>query len=57
MQLNALSRLQKYIVKSGKEAVIIRFILSNFNYCSLVWHLSSCESVRKVEKIQNAAIE
>ena len=52
MQLNALSRLQKYMGKSEKEAIINSFILSNFNYCSLVWHFSSCESIRKIEKIQ-----
>ena len=36
MQLNALSRLQKYMGKSEKEAIIKSFILSNFNYCPLV---------------------
>ena len=36
MQLNALSRLQKYMGKSEKEAIINSFILSNFNYCPLV---------------------
>ena len=51
MQLNALSRLQKYMGKSEKEAIINSFILSNFNYCPLVWHFSSCESIRKIEKI------
>ena len=48
IQLNALSRLQK----SEKEATINSFILSNFNYRPLVWHFSSCESIRKIEKIQ-----
>ena len=36
MQLNALSKLQKYMGKSEKEAIINSFILSNFNYCPLV---------------------
>ena len=36
MQLNALSRLQKCMGKSEKEAVINSFIFSNFNYCPLV---------------------
>ena len=36
MQLNALSRLHKYMGKSVKEAIIKSFILSNFNYCALV---------------------
>ena len=36
MQLDGLSRLQKYMEKSEKEAIINCFILSNFNYCPLV---------------------
>ena len=52
MQLNALSKLQKYMGKSEKEAIINSFILPNFSYCPLVWHFSSCESIRKIEKIQ-----
>ena len=51
MQLNALSRLQKYMLKAEKEAIINSFILSDFNYCPLVWHFSSRESIRKIEKI------
>ena len=52
MQLNTLSRLQKFMRKAEKEAIINHFILSNFNYCPIVWHFSSCESIRKIEKIQ-----
>ena len=33
VQLNALSRLQIFMRKSEKEAIINNFILSNFNYC------------------------
>ena len=56
VQLKALSRLRKYMGKSEKEAIINSFILSNFNYCSLVWHFSSCESIRKIEKIQKRCL-
>ena len=56
MQLNALSRLQKYMGKSEKEAVINSFIPSNFNYCPLVWHFSSCESIKEIEKIQKRCL-
>ena len=41
---------------SEKEAIISSFILSNFNYCPLVWHFSSCESIRKIEKIQKRCL-
>ena len=56
MQLHALSRLQKYIGKSEKEAIINSFILSNFNYGPLVSLFSSCESIRKIEKIQKLCL-
>ena len=57
MQLNALSRLKKYMGKSEKEVIINSFILSNFNYCPFMWNFSSCKSIRKIEKIQNTALE
>ena len=56
MQLNALSRLQKYMENAEKEAIINSFILSNFNYCLLVWHFNCCESIRKIEKIQKRCL-
>ena len=56
MQLNALSRPQKYKGKSEKEAIINSSVLSNFNYCPLVWHFSSCESIRKTKKIQKRCL-
>ena len=42
--------------KPEKEEIINSFILSNFNYCPLVWHFSSCESIRKIEKIQKRCL-
>ena len=42
--------------KSEKEAITNSFILSNFNYCPLVWHFSSLESIRKIEKIQKCCL-
>ena len=56
MELNALSRPQKYKGKSEKEAIINSSVLSNFNYCPLVWHFSSCESIRKMKKIQKRCL-
>ena len=56
MQLNALRKLQKYMGKSEKEAIINSFILSNFNYCLLGWYFSSCKSIRKIENIQKRCL-
>ena len=33
-------------------AVVNSFIYSKFSYYPLVWHISACESIRKIEKIQ-----
>ena len=52
MQLNPLSRLHQYMRKPEKEAIINSFILSNFNYCHLVWHFSSCELIRKIAALE-----
>ena len=35
MQLNAISRLQRFMGKEQNEALINSFIFSNFNYCPL----------------------
>ena len=50
-----LGRLQKYMPKPEKVA-ILSFIYANFNYCSLVWHFSACESIRKNENIQKRCL-
>ena len=55
-QLNALGRLQKYTGKSEKVTIVNSFIYANFNYCPLVWHFSTCESIRKIEKIQKCCL-
>ena len=56
MQLIALGRLQKYMGKLEKVAIVNSFIYANFNYCPLVWHFSTCESIRKIEKIQKRCL-
>ena len=56
MQLNALGRLQKYMGKSDKIAIANNFIYPNVNYVLLVWHFSTCDSIRKIEKIQNRCL-
>ena len=43
MQLIAISRLQRFMGKEQKEALIKIFIFSNFNYCLLVWYFCPCK--------------
>ena len=42
--------------KPEKIAILNCFIYANFNYCSLVWYFSTCESIRKIEKIQKRCL-
>ena len=39
-----------------KVPIVNSFIYANFNYCLLVWHFSTCESIRKIEKIQKLCL-
>ena len=40
-QLNALIRLKQFLSFHAKEVLISSYIISNFNYCPLVWMFSS----------------
>ena len=35
-----------------KTILVNSFIYSNFNYCPFVWHITSANSIRVIEKIQ-----
>ena len=54
-QLNFLIRNKKFLNYNAKKVVIESFILANFNYCPLVWHFCSSESMKKLERIQERA--
>lgn len=55
-QLNALIRLKSYVGFKEKKILFESFVLSNFNYCPLVWHFSSQQSLEKIESIQKRAL-
>ena len=38
--------------KPEKVAIVNSFFYANFNYWPLVWHFSTSESIRKIQKIQ-----
>ena len=40
-KLGALIRLRRYLGKNGRKVIVDSFIYSNFNYCPLIWKLSS----------------
>ena len=55
-QLNAIGRIQKYMDFKEKEVLLNSFVLSNINYCPLVWHYCSSKSLKKIEKIQELSL-
>ena len=55
-QLNALQRLKGSLDKNSRMAIYKSFIMSNFNYCPLVWMFTSKTSLSKLENIQKRAL-
>ena len=38
-------------------AVVNSFVYASFNYCPLVWHFSTCERIRNIEKYQKRCMK
>ena len=55
-QLNALIRLNCFLGIDEKKVLVNSFVLSNFNYCLLVWFISSTKSWKKIENLQKRAL-
>ena len=55
-QLNALIRLKIYLNLNAKRVLINSYIISNFNYCPLVWIFSTAKSLNKIESLQKRAL-
>ena len=55
-QLNALIRLLQFLTFHAKEVLINSYIVSNFNYCPLVWMFLSTQSLNKIENLQKRAL-
>ena len=54
--LNALVRLKRFLGNEERKVLINSFVLSNFNYCALVWMSTNAKSVHKIEAIQKMAL-
>ena len=55
-QLNVLKRIGKNLTKLGKLTIYFSFIMSNFNYCPVIWHFCGENNTRKMERIQERAL-
>ena len=55
-QLNALFRIKDLLSDEAKKVLFHSFLMANFNYCPLVWHLTSSTSKHKIEMIHKRAL-
>ena len=55
-QISVLRRFSTILSQNEKMQIFNAFILSNFNYCPLVWHLCGQTDTNKMEKIQERAL-
>lgn len=55
-QLNVLKRLKGSLDECSRMTIYKTFIMSNFNYCPLIWMFTSTSSLTKIEDIQKRAL-
>lgn len=55
-QLNALSRISRYLDSKSKNTINNCYVLSNFNYSPLVWHFCGKIASNKLEKLHERSL-
>ena len=55
-QINALKRLSSFINQSSKHTMVNSFIVADFNYLPVIWHLCSAKNMQRIEKIRERAL-
>ena len=55
-QINAQKRLSKFLNFESRMAIFRSIIMSNFNYCCLVWHACGAKNTKKLDKLQERAL-
>ena len=56
-QLNAFARISKFLKVKTKKLICRSFIMSNFDYCPVIWHFCGRQNNTKIEKIHNRALK
>ena len=54
--MNALKRFHKYLDPDIKAQLAKTFVLSNFNYCPIVWHFCGNGDMHKIEKLNERVV-
>jgi hypothetical protein len=55
-QLNVPKRIRKHLSKLGRLTIYHSYIMSNFNYCHVVWHFCGESNTKIMEKKQERAL-
>ena len=55
-QLNILQRLKRVLYYKSRMVICKSFIMSNFNYCPIVWMFTGKKSLDRIENIQKRAL-
>ena len=55
--LRAISRVSKYLSTECRQYLYNAFVVSNFHYCNIVWHLCGTQNTIKIEKINRRALK
>ena len=55
-QLNSIKRLRRHFDQNIKSRMAKTFVMSQFNYCPLVWHFCGPGDTHKMEKIHERAL-
>jgi hypothetical protein len=56
IQLNAFSRIRHFLDTDGRITLVRSFIMSNFNYCPLIWHFCGKTHTAKLERLLYRAL-
>ena len=56
-QINVLKRIGKFLNFESRKTIYHAFIMSNFNFCPLIWHFCSKGNTEKLEKIHFRALK
>ena len=56
LKFNVLRRLSSLLDQESRMAIFRAFIVSNYNYCHLVWHFCGKRNTSKIEKLQELAL-
>jgi hypothetical protein len=55
-QLSALRRISKYLTVESRMIIFKSYVVSNLNYCKVVWHFCLKKSAKKLERLQERGL-